>query len=492
MELFRKSGRELSAMMLKREISVEDLLRAHLCRIEQIENKVKAFITITEERALKLARELDRQLASGAMDDRLSDLWGIPIGLKDNLLTRGIRTTSGSKMLAEYFPPYDATVVERLTRGGTILMGKTNLDEFAMGSSTENSAFYPTRNPWDLTRVPGGSSGGSAAAVAAGEVVLALGSDTGGSIRQPAAFCGIVGLKPTYGSVSRYGLIAFASSMDQIGPLTRDVTDSALVLNQLIGYDPRDSTSVRRGTEDFTQALITDVKDIKLGVPQEYFEQNIHPEISQLTYKAIRILEKLGAQVEEVSLPHTEMALPTYYILAPAEASSNLSRFDGIRFGKRAHEVTDLNDLYSLTRSEGFGSEVKRRIMLGTYTLSVGYYDQYYRKAQKVRTLIIEDFARVFANFDVLISPTTPTTAFKLQENLQNPLAMYKSDILTVPANLAGIPAISIPIGFDSTGLPIGLQILGKHFAEATLLRVAYTLEQELGLLAKKDWGITR
>lgn len=477
MELYYKTAHELNDLLLSKEISAEELIKTHFLRIEAIDDQLKSFITLNKKQALIKAREADKKIARGEKD--ADDLVGIPIAYKDNISTKNLLTTCGSKMLENFVPPYDATVVERLEKAGVILVGKTNLDEFAMGSSTENSAFFTTKNPWDLTRVPGGSSGGSAAAVAMGEAVLGLGSETGGSIRQPAAFSGVVGLKPTYGLVSRYGLVAFASSLDQIGPLARDVKDCALLTNYLAGHDPADSTSAQVESVDFKKALVTDVKDLRIGIPSEYFTQGVDTEISERIKECVQILLSLGANADEVSLPHTVAALPTYYIIAPAEASSNLARFDGVRYGYRA-ETSNLTDMYTLTRSQGFGAEVKRRIMLGTYALSSGYYDAYYLKAQKVRTLIKNDFDQVFKKFDVLITPTTPTTAFKLGENINNPLAMYMSDVLTVTANLAGIPAISIPVGFDSNGLPIGLQIMSKHFNEATLFRVAYTLESKL------------
>lgn len=479
MSLFFKSAHELQKMLQEREISVEEVILQQFERIEAVEDQVRAFVTLTKEQALSQAKELDQSLTMG---ENLTSLTGIPIALKDNLLTRGIKTTCSAKILEEFIPPYTATVVERLQQAGGIFVGKTNMDEFAMGSSTENSAFFPSKNPWDLTRVPGGSSGGSAVAVASGEAVLALGSDTGGSIRQPAAFCGIVGLKPTYGVISRYGLVAFASSLDQIGPLTRDVTDCALMMNHLVGHDGKDSTSTAYRSVDFLKDLVTDVQGLKIGIPVEYFGLGIDSEIKQRITECIQLLVELGAVAEQVSLIHTDAALSAYYILASAEASSNLARYDGVRYGQRAQRADDLHEMYSATRSAGFGSEVKRRIMLGTYALSSGYYDAYYLKAQKVRTLVKTDFEQVFDQYDVLISPTTPTTAFQLGENIDNPLAMYMSDICTVPINMAGIPAISLPVGFDSLGLPIGLQIIGKHFAESTLFKVAYTLEQALGV----------
>ncbi|MCK4261262.1 MAG: Asp-tRNA(Asn)/Glu-tRNA(Gln) amidotransferase subunit GatA [Halanaerobiales bacterium] len=479
MALYFKTAHNLLDLIQSREISVEEIIKAQFERIIAVEGQIKSYIYINKEEAFERARELDKRIKRG--DENLGGLAGIPIAIKDNVCTKGIRTTCASKMLENFVPPYDATVVGRLAQADSIMIGKTNLDEFAMGSSTENSAFFPTTNPWDIERVPGGSSGGSAAAVAAGEAVISLGSDTGGSIRQPAAFCGVVGLKPTYGRVSRYGLIAFASSLDQIGPVTRDVTDCALVMNHLVGHDAKDSTSAPYKKEDFKEALVADVKGLKIGVPIDYFGQGIDTEIIAKIKDSINKLVKLGAETAEISMPHTNTALSAYYIIAPAEASSNLARFDGVRYGYRAENARDLIDMYSTTRSEGFGDEVKRRIMLGTYALSSGYYDAYYLKAQKVRTLIKGDFDRAFEKFDVLITPTTPTTAFKKGIN-KDPLAMYKSDICTVPINLAGIPAISIPVGFDSNGLPIGVQIIGRNFDESTLLRVAYTLEQELGI----------
>lgn len=484
MSLFLKAAHELQTMLRKREISAEELINQQLARIDAVEDQVKAFLTLSTDQALQKAREIDQRLTKNA---DFEDLIAIPIALKDNLLTAGIRTTCSAKILEDFVPPYTATAVRALEAAGGIFVGKTNMDEFAMGSSTENSAFFPTHNPWDLTRVPGGSSGGSAAAVASGEAVLALGSDTGGSIRQPAAFCGIVGLKPTYGLISRYGLVAYASSLDQIGPLTRDVTDCALMMNHLVGHDLKDSTSLPHQVEDFTKDLITDVKGLKIGIPTEYFTTGIDAEISQQIRKCIQLLVNFGAVADQVSLAHTEAALSAYYILASGEASSNLARYDGVRYGQRAHTVDDLQEMYRTTRSEGFGPEVKRRIMLGTYALSSGYYDAYYLKAQKVRTLVKTDFDQAFEQYDILISPTTPTTAFKLGENIDDPLAMYMSDICTVPINMAGIPAISIPIGFDSSGLPIGLQIMAKHFNEPTLFRVAYTLEQALRVKKRDD-----
>ncbi|MCL6616847.1 MAG: Asp-tRNA(Asn)/Glu-tRNA(Gln) amidotransferase subunit GatA, partial [Anoxybacillus ayderensis] len=404
-------------------------------------------------------------------------LFGMPIGIKDNIVTKGLRTTCASKILYNFDPIYDATVMERLHEADAITIGKLNMDEFAMGSSTENSGFQLTRNPWDLERVPGGSSGGSAAAVAAGEVPFALGSDTGGSIRQPAAFCGVVGLKPTYGRVSRYGLVAFASSLDQIGPITRNVEDNAYLLQVISGVDPMDSTSANVDVPDYVSALTGDIQGLKIAVPKEYLGEGVSEEVRQSVLNALKVLEGLGATWEEASLPHSKYALATYYLLASSEASANLARFDGVRYGYRTDNAKNLIDMYKQTRSEGFGNEVKRRIMLGTFALSSGYYDAYYKKAQKVRTLIKQDFENVFEKYDVIIGPTTPTPAFKIGEKTSDPLTMYANDILTIPVNLAGVPGISVPCGFVN-GLPVGLQIIGKHFDESTIYRVAHAFEQ--------------
>ncbi|ACL68994.1 Asp-tRNA(Asn)/Glu-tRNA(Gln) amidotransferase subunit GatA [Halothermothrix orenii] len=474
MELYDLTIHELRDLLRKEEVSPEEVLDSFYKRIDEVEDKVKAYVTLTRDEA--------RNSLASLKDGRLA---GIPLAIKDNISTRGIKTTCSSKILNNYKPPYDATVVKRLKEEGGITLGKTNMDEFAMGSSTENSGFYPTHNPWNLDHAPGGSSGGSAAAVAAGEAPGALGSDTGGSIRQPAAFCGVVGLKPTYGCVSRYGLVAFASSLDQIGPITKDVTDSALLLNVISGHDPMDSTSVDREKEDYTTYLKDDVKGMKIGLPEEYFSLDFNSEVKDKVMSAVKELEKAGAIVEEVSLPNIEYALAAYYIIAPAEASSNLARYDGVRYGYRSENGDSVRSMFTNTRSEGFGDEVKRRIMLGTYVLSSGYYDAFYLKAQKVRTLIKEDFERVFKDYDVLISPTTPTTAFKLGE-MTDPLEMYQSDVFTVPVNIAGIPAISVPCGFDSNNLPIGLQIMGPHFGEGKILQTAYTLEQALNMKTKR------
>ncbi len=474
MELYYLTAHELHDLLVKKEISAEEICRAVFDRIDAVEDKIKAYVTLTRDRAFARAREIDRKIAAG---EEVPPLAGIPVAIKDNMCTRGVRTTCSSKILYNFVPPYNATVVEKLEAAGTVMVGKTNMDEFAMGSSTENSGFFVTANPWDLERVPGGSSGGSAAAVAAGEAITALGSDTGGSIRQPAAFCGVVGLKPTYGAVSRYGLVAFASSLDQIGPFTRDVTDCALMLNAICGHDPLDSTSAPRDIPDFTSCLRDDVKGLKIGVPREYMGEGIDPAVKEIIGQAIELLASLGAEIEETTLPHSRYALPTYYLIAPAEASSNLARYDGVRYGYRAEDARDVVDMFMKTRSQGFGPEVKRRIMLGTYALSAGYYDAYYLKALKVRTLIKQDFDRAFEKFDVLLAPTAPSPAFKRGEKTGDPLQMYMSDICTLAVNLAGIPGISIPAGFVD-GLPVGLQLIGRPFGEGTLLRVAYTFEQ--------------
>jgi aspartyl-tRNA(Asn)/glutamyl-tRNA(Gln) amidotransferase subunit A len=465
---------ELHSKLHKKEVSVTDLVDESYKRIHSVEDKVKAFLTLNEENARAQAQELDNQLSA---KNEFGLLFGLPIGVKDNIVTKNLRTTAASKILANFDPIYDATVVEKLKSAEAITIGKLNMDEFAMGSSNENSGFGPTRNPWDTDYVPGGSSGGSAASVAAGEVLFSLGSDTGGSIRQPAAYCGVVGLKPTYGRVSRYGLIAFASSLDQIGPITRTVEDNAYLLQAISGVDPMDSTSANVEVPDFLSSLTGDVKGLKIAVPKEYLAEGVKEEVRQSVLDALKVLEGLGATWEEVSLPHSKYALGTYYLLSSSEASANLARFDGVRYGVRSDNAKNLIDLYKQTRSEGFGDEVKRRIMLGTFALSSGYYDAYYIKAQKVRTLIKKDFEDVFEKYDVIIGPTTPTPAFKLGENMKDPMTMYANDILTIPVNLAGVPGISVPCGF-SNGLPLGLQIIGKHFDESTLYRVAYAFEQ--------------
>jgi aspartyl-tRNA(Asn)/glutamyl-tRNA(Gln) amidotransferase subunit A len=465
---------ELGALMEKKDLSARELAEATLARIEAVEPKVKAYLTVTGEQALKQADAVDERRAAG---ETLGPLAGIPLALKDNLCTRGIRTTCGSKILDNFVPPYDATTVARLNAHGAIMAGKANCDEFAMGSSTENSGYGPSRNPWDITRVPGGSSGGSSAAVAAGEAVLGLGSDTGGSIRQPAALCGIVGLKPTYGRVSRYGLVAYASSLDQIGPFARTVEDAALLLNAIAGHDANDSTAVNLPVPDYTAACVSDVKGLRIGVPKEFFGAGVDHRIAALVRDAVELLCGLGATAEECSLPYTDYSLASYYIIAPAEASSNLARYDGVKYGHRTKELSGHVGLTEKTRDEGFGDEVKQRIMIGTYALSAGYYDAYYRRAQQARTLIRRDFDRAFEQYDVLITPTSPTVAFKIGEKSDDPLAMKLADICTIPVNMAGIPGISLPCGFVD-GLPAGLQIIANSFAEGTLFRAAHSYEQ--------------
>jgi aspartyl-tRNA(Asn)/glutamyl-tRNA(Gln) amidotransferase subunit A len=474
MSLFEKKLSELHSLLHKKEISVTDLVDTSYNRINEVDDKVKAFLALDEENARTHAKALDEALG---LEKEHGLLFGLPIGVKDNIVTKGIRTTAGSKILSDFNPIYDATVVEKLKKAETVTIGKINMDEFAMGSSNENSAFAATRNPWDLERVPGGSSGGSAAAVAAGEVFFSLGSDTGGSIRQPAAFCGVVGLKPTYGRVSRYGLIAFASSLDQIGPITRTVEDNAYLLQAISGIDPMDSTSANADVPDFLSSLTGDIKGLKIAVPKEYLGEGVSEEVRQSVRDALNVLEGLGAAWDEVSLPHSKYALATYYLLSSSEASANLARFDGVRYGYRSDNAKNLLDMYKQTRSEGFGPEVKRRIMLGTYALSAGHYDAYYKKAQKVRTLIKQDFEEVLQKYDVIVGPTTPTPAFKVGENMKDPLTMYANDILTIPVNLAGVPGISVPAGFVD-GLPVGLQIIGRHFDESTIYRVAHAFEQ--------------
>ena len=464
---------EARQLLDSRQVSSRELTQAILDRVQQVEPRLKAFVTVTGDIALQQAGKADEAIARGGV----SPLAGVPMQVKDNMCIRGIPTTCSSKMLESFIPPYNATVVDKLRAGAAVVMGKGNMDEFAMGSSTENSAFFPTRNPWDLDRVPGGSSGGPAAAVAAGECIYALGSDTGGSIRQPAALCGIVGMKPTYGVVSRYGLVAFASSLDQIGPLTRDVTDCALVLSAIAGHDPRDSTSIPEGPRDYTKALTGDIRGMKIGVPREYYGEGIDPEVADTLRKALETLEGLGASVEETSLPLTRYALAVYYILAPSEASANLARYDGVKYGFSFQEAGSMWEAMEKTKQHGFGPEVKRRIMLGTYALSAGYYDAYYLKAQKVRTLISREFQEVFQRYDVLITPTSPTVAFELGAKVDDPVQMYLSDVCTIPVNIAGIPAMSLPAGLVD-GLPVGMQIMSRPLGEDSILRVAYAYEQ--------------
>jgi aspartyl-tRNA(Asn)/glutamyl-tRNA(Gln) amidotransferase subunit A len=482
MSLFSLTLCEASEKLRKREVSSQELTEAVFHRIAETDGIVRSYITLCRDAAIAQAKEADERLRQGSS---ASPLIGIPVALKDNLLTRGLRTTCASRILDNFIPPNDATAVAKIRSAGAVITGKTNLDEFAMGSSAENSAFFSTRNPWDLERVPGGSSGGSAASVAADQCIAALGTDTGGSIRQPAAFCGIVGLKPTYGRVSRYGVIAFASSMDQVGPMTKDVRDCALLLEAISGHDPADSTSVNCSVPSYSKSLTGDIAGLRLGIPKEYFTAGLQPAVDEAIRNAIRQLEKSGAVIEEISLPHTEYAVSVYYIVATAEASSNLARYDGIRYGHRV-AGKDLTETYMLSRAEGFGPEVKRRIMLGTYALSAGYYDAYYLKAQKVRALIRGDFDAAFKHCDAIITPTSPSTAFKISEKIQDPLEMYLSDICTISINLAGLPAISIPCAFDGEGLPIGMQIIGKHFDETTILRAAYAYEQQTDWHRKK------
>jgi aspartyl-tRNA(Asn)/glutamyl-tRNA(Gln) amidotransferase subunit A len=465
---------EAQRRLRARELTATELTRAVLAHIERTEPTLHSFITVTADRALDDARAADARLAAGDAPP----LCGIPLAIKDIILTEGVRTTAGSKILEQFVAPYDATVTRRLRAAGAVMVGKANCDEFAMGSSNENSGYGLARNPWDRERVPGGSSGGSAAAVAARQALGALGTDTGGSVRQPAAHCGVVGLKPTYGRVSRYGVIAYASSLDQVGPLARTVRDCALLLEGIAGHDALDSTSVPQPVPPYAQQLDAGVQGMRFGLPKEYFVEGMQPEVADAVRAAVRQLESLGATIDEVSLPHTEYAIPAYYLIATAEASSNLARYDGTRYGLRVDRARGLLDMYQQTRAQGFGAEVKRRIMLGTYALSAGYYDAYYLKAQKVRTLIRRDFEQVFARCQAIITPTAPTTAFRIGEKVTDPLAMYLSDIFTIAVNLAGLPGLSLPCGFDRSGLPIGLQIVARPFDELTVLRTAYAYEQ--------------
>jgi aspartyl-tRNA(Asn)/glutamyl-tRNA(Gln) amidotransferase subunit A len=469
------SIRDLHQQLITKERSAVDIAQEALQRIHRLEPQLKSFLQITEDHALAQARAVDAQIAAG---DAIGLLAGIPTGIKDNLCTKGIRTTCASRILENFIPPFESTVTERLAAAGAVMVGKTNLDEFAMGSSTENSAYQRTANPWDIERVPGGSSGGSAAAVAADECVVSLGSDTGGSIRQPASFCGVVGLKPTYGLVSRYGLVAYASSLDQIGPFGRSVEDTAILLGAIAGYDAKDSTSLKVEVPDYTQFLKAGLKGLRVGVITETFGEGLDPLVASVVQKAIAQLKELGAEIQEISCPRFRYGLPCYYIIAPSEASANLARYDGVKYGARNANADNLLDMYTQTRAEGFGAEVKRRIMIGTYALSAGYYDAYYLKAQQVRTLIKQDFEVAFENVDVLVCPTAPTTAFKAGEKTNDPLTMYLSDLMTIPVNLAGLPGLSLPCGFDEQGLPIGLQIISNVLREDQLLHVAYAYEQ--------------
>jgi aspartyl-tRNA(Asn)/glutamyl-tRNA(Gln) amidotransferase subunit A len=483
MQLYSLTIHQLHDLLIRREVTSKQLTEAIFKRIREVDQKIGAYLLLTEEEAFQQSQEIDKRISDGKP---IGDLAGIPIGIKDILCTKGIETTCASKILSGYIPFYDATVIKKLKNEGAVFVGKLNMDEFAMGSSTENSGFQITRNPWDLSRIPGGSSGGSAAAVGADECIAALGTDTGGSIRQPAACCGVVGMKPTYGRVSRYGLIAFASSLDQVGPLTKDVVDCAIMMNGISGYDPLDSTSVNIDVPDYKKFLINDIKGIKIGIPEEYFIEGMDPDVGKAIEEAIRIFENLGARVVRISLPHTKYAVAIYYIICTAEASSNLARYDGVKYGFRTKSYRDLMDMYLKTRAEGFGQEVKRRIILGTYVLSAGYYEAYYRKASQVRTLMRQDFDEAFKDVEVIITPTTPTPAFKIGEKVKDPLQMYLSDIYTIPVNLAGIPAISIPCGFSRENLPIGLQIIGNHFEEGKILKVAYCFEQNTDFHLKK------
>ena len=476
MEITSLTVHELQEKLAKKEIGVTEITKAYIDRINEKEKDVKAFVTTTCDEAMEEAKKIDAKRENG---ENVSNLAGIPIGIKDNLCTKGVKTTCSSRMLENFIAPYNATVVEKLNNENIISLGKLNMDEFAMGASTEYSYFKKTCNPWNLSRVPGGSSGGSAAAVAANLVPWALGSDTGGSIRQPASFCGVVGLKPTYGLVSRYGLVAFASSLDQIGPITKDVEDAAILLNVIAGHDERDTTSYDIPKKDYTKTLKNDIKGMKIGIPKEYFGEGINEEVKEKLEEAINIYKKLGAEVEEFSLDIAQYALATYYIIACAEASSNLGRFDGIRYGYRTSNFTNLKELYKNSRSEGFGPEVKRRIILGTYVLSSGYYDAYYKKAQQVRTLVKKEFDKAFEKYDILLTPTSPTVAFEIGTRSNNPLEMYLADICTVSVNIAGLPGISIPCGVNSENMPIGMQLIGNKFEEEKILNVAYAFEQE-------------
>ena len=475
MSLYQLTAHELHEKLKAREITSADLTQSVFDRIDAVEGQIEGYITLTKETAFQQAEAADVGFQRG---DEMPTLAGIPIAIKDVICTKGVLTTCGSKILGNFVPPYDATVTTKLLQQGSVVIGKANMDEFAMGSSTENSAYRITRNPWDLDTIPGGSSGGSAAVVAADEAICSLGSDTGGSIRQPAALCGVVGMKPTYGRVSRFGLVAFASSLDQIGPFTKDVTDCALMLNAICGHDPMDSTSVNLPTPDYTEFLTNNIEGIKIGVPKEYFIEGMDTEVEGIVHTAVEALEEYGASIEEISLPHTEYAIATYYIIAPAEASANLARYDGVRYGYRAEDADELVEMYKKSRSRGFGDEVKRRIMLGTYALSSGYYDAYYLKGQKARTLIKSDFDRAFETVDVIVTPTSPTPAFKVGERTADPLQMYLSDVLTTPSSLAGLPGISVPCGLSEDGLPIGLQMLAAPFEEGKVLNAAYTFEQ--------------
>ena len=477
MEITELTVHELQEKLKNKELTIKEITEAYANRIDEKEKDVQAFVTVLTDSAKKKAEEIQNKIDSGEIKGEFA---GIPIGIKDNICTKGVKTTCSSKMLENFVSPYDATVMEKINDENMINLGKLNMDEFAMGGSTEYSYFYPTKNPWNLNKVPGGSSGGSAAAVASNMVPWALGSDTGGSIREPASFCGVVGLKPTYGLVSRYGLVAFASSLDQIGPITKDVRDSAILLNIIAGHDKKDTTSVELEKKDYTKCLKNDVKGLKIGVPKEFYAEGINEEVKETLNQAIERYKKLGAEIEEFSLDVAKYSLATYYIIACAEASSNLGRFDGIRYTYRTGEFKNLKELYKKSRSEGFGPEVKRRIILGTYVLSSGYYDAYYKKAQQVRTLVMNEFNKAFEKYDVILAPTSPTTAFDIGSKSNNPLEMYLADICTVSVNIAGLPGISIPCGVDKEGMPIGMQLIGNKFCEETILNAAYTFEQDL------------
>ena len=475
MKLFEQPAHVLHDMLVNKEITSLELTQAVLARIDEVEGDVQAYLTVTRDEALAQAKAVDEKIARG---EEIAFLEGIPGAIKDNICTKGVKTTCASRILQKFVPPYDATVVQKLAVQNPVVLGKTNLDEFARGGSTENSAFHPTHNPWNTDCVPGGSSGGSAAAVAAGTAVWALGSDTGGSIRQPASFCGVVGMKPTYGRVSRYGLVAYASSLDQIGPITKDVTDCANILNIIAGRDEMDSTSIDKEVPDYTKSLVQDVKGLKIGLPKEYFVKGMDPEVESAVKAAVKQLESLGAEVVEISLPNTDYAISTYYLIAPAEAATNLARYDGVSYGERAEDAADLVEMMTKTRSQYLGEEVKRRIMIGNYALSAGYDDAYYLKALKVRRLVKEDYDKAFKEVDVIICPAAPSVAYKIGEKIDNPLEMYLQDACTVPLNLAGLPGISVPCGYNKDKMPIGMQIIGKALDEETLIRVAYTYEQ--------------
>lgn len=478
MRLYEKTASELSEMLKNKECSAVELCNDVLARINETENKIGSYVTVAEESAKENAKKIDKAMAAG---EKLHPLAGIPIGIKDNISTKGIRTTCSSKMLENYVPPFDATVMNKINNAGMTVLGKMNMDEFAMGSSTETSYMHLTRNPYNTECVPGGSSGGSAAAVAAGEAILTLGSDTGGSIRQPAALCGVVGMKPTYGSVSRYGLVAFASSLDQIGPLGKSVKDVAMLQSLICGHDRYDATSKNIEYPDYAAALKENAKGLKIGIPKEYFGEGIDSQVKDSVMKAVKEFELQGAVIKEISLPSTEYAINTYYIIASAEASSNLARFDGVKYGYRTSEYDGLVDMYEKTRSEGFGDEVKRRIMLGTFVLSSGYFDAYYKKAKRVQNQISQEFTDAFKECDIIATPTVPASAFKIGENIGDPIKMYYNDVCTVTVNIAGLPAISLPCGKDSAGMPMGLQLIGDKFSEQTLLNTAYTYEKICG-----------